>query len=85
MYSLLQVTYDPKCSHVLRSCRPVYGVDDPLCATEMFNQLVSVECADGEKPVFTEFSETENGIAPEKEAVIMHDSGEVVLVALFNA
>ena len=84
MYSLIQATYNPTCNPVLRCCSPVCGVDDLLRATELFNHLVAIECTDGEKPVFSEFSETGNGLAPEKEAVIMHESGEVVLVALFK-
>lgn len=84
MYSLIQVTYNQTCNPVLRCCSPVCGADDLHRATEQFDQLVAIECTDGEQPVFSEFNSTGNGLAPEKEAVITHKNGEVVLVALFK-
>lgn len=84
MCFMVQVTYDPTCNPVLRCCSPVCCVDDYRRTTELFDQLVAIECTDGEQPVFSEFGDTGKGLAPEKKAVITHENGEVVLVALFE-
>lgn len=83
MYFLIQVTYS-KINPVLRCCSPVYGVYDLHSATEQFDQLVALECTVGAKAAFPEVNDPGNGFAPVKEAVIAHQNGEVVLVALIK-
>lgn len=84
MYFVVQSTYGAQNSPALRCCCPVSGIDDREIAIARFNELVELECTEGKAPVYRELGEN-TGFAPEAQAVITHDDGATVLVALFKA